>query len=198
MSFNNKKTEYLEYMFNNIASFRKKLELSLQHASIYNDNDITQQYSKRESESLNRLANKCIYNDLICKRVETQLSPIDCIINNYNIQHKTSNAHKKGGKSFVVGLQKCAGKINGKRTFQPYSDTDGLDFFIIELIRHVNNFYIIPINKMIERELIKTKTQKGKQRIYIPDPDKAKTHWTTPYLNTFHLLNPTKQANTTL
>ncbi|ARF11558.1 hypothetical protein Klosneuvirus_1_415 [Klosneuvirus KNV1] len=49
---------------------------------------------------------------------------------------------------------------------------------------------------MIDKGYIKTRDNKGKHSITIFPSDKD--HWTTPYLNAFHLLNPTKQPNTTL
>jgi len=131
---------------------------------------------------MDRLKKICSKHNYEFEHFHTHASPIDCIINKNNIQCKTSS--KKGKTSFSFSIQ----KHKGRTEYQPYSDKDGIDFFIFEQIGDENNFYVIPINVLIERNYINTDIYEGRRHISIPKPNSPKQHWTKKYLNRFDLL----------
>lgn len=180
---------YEKFMFTDLDIFMKQVEIFLDSASFYVENDITSKYLLRENESLKRLQDKCSKLKLSFRRQTTQSSCIDCVINNYNIQHKTTNCKPKRYKyCYNIMIQKNAGCINGKYTRQPYSNKDNIDFFIFEIINFPNNFYVIPMNIMIEKGYVKTENACGKKCILVSQPNKNKEHWTNQYLNNFDQL----------
>lgn len=141
----------------------------------------------KEIKSLKRLKIKCKELNLNFKRLNSNNLPIDCFINNYNIQCKSSST-KRTENSYVFLFQKNAGKINGNRKFQPYSDKDNIDFFILEILDYPNNFYIIPIKELIRKNIIKTDINPGRLKCNFPIPLSQKDHWSKKYLNNFDQL----------
>lgn len=184
-SFGNKNAKNKKFMFNSLPTFLFRLEKLLSKSSIYDYKNSLSKDMLNEYESLNFLKNKCDEFNFIFKRNDTNNSSIDCFINNYNIQCKTSKFKPKNANSYVFNIQKNAGKIDGKRQFKPYSDKDNIDFFILEIPDYKNNFYIIPIKILIQYNYIETTYQKGKIKLYIPI---KKNNWTSEYLNNFDQL----------
>lgn len=186
-SFNKKEPKYKNFMFKSMSKFLLILESKLCQSCIYNVNDISIDMLK-EINSINRLNKKCKFNKLELKKLDDPISAIDCVINNYNIQCKTTNVNERGMNIYKFNIQKNAGKNNGKRKFQPYSDKDDIDFFVFEIAKYPNYFYIIPIQEMIKNGLIKIDTQSGKRNFCLPSPTSEKPHWSKPYLNNFDQL----------
>lgn len=173
-------------MFTDYNKFIKRLENIIPNVDTC-DNDCRPKYFEQENNSLLRLKAKCNEAKITYDRVHDASDKIDCIINGYNIQHKTSS--RKSKDSFPFGIRRSNGKNNGKRSFIPYSDKDGIDFFVFEIIDFKNNFYIVPIKILIEKGYIQTELMKGKEKIYIPSPTgKTNSHWIHEYLNNFDLL----------
>lgn len=184
-SFGKRKTKYSQYMFTDLSRFLIKLEELLPKSSFYDINKL-QRDVKTEHESMERLKNKCIDNELTFEYFETHASRIDCIINNYNVQCKASSRKSHNIISFSINTY--AGKINGKKISRPYSDIDGIDFFIMEMLNYKGDFYIIPIKEMINRGYIKTAECNGKKSIGLPKPGYTEDHWAKKYLNNFDQL----------
>lgn len=185
-SFNTGKCKYKEFMYTSIGKFLVDLEEKLKHSCFYYKDDVNKDI-KKEIESMERISKKCQDNGISFKRVNVKDSVVDCVINGFNIQCKTSGK-KKNNISYNFGIRKNAGKINGKRTFQSYSDKDGIDFFIFEILDYPGNFYIIHIKEMIKHNRIKTSSHKGRTSMLLPRPDSEKPHWSKPYLNNFDQL----------
>lgn len=186
-NFSNNNSIYKQFMYTNLLEFLNQLEKLLGKSTIYNENDITTNLLLRQKESFNRLENKCNQLNLSYRLFDKSYLPIDCTINNYNIQCKTTNYRKikRAPNTYNVHINKSNRKKNTKK---PYSDKDGIDFFIIEIIDYPHNFYIIPIKEMIKQKLIQTNNQKGKMIFGLPKPNHNPNHWTTKYLNNFDQL----------
>jgi len=180
------KSKYRQYMFTDNKSFMNVIKSALSKIDKC-DRDCRQIYHEYENESLLRLKEKCAKVGVEYHRVEDGSDKIDCIINGYNIQHKTCSS--MDDKSYRVSIKKNNGKKNGKRVFIPYSETDGIDFFIIELLDFKNDFYIIPINVLIEKGYIQTNTISGRQQMRISrSNNNTPRSWVKEYLNKFDLL----------
>ena len=163
-----KRSKYTKYIYTE-ETFRKNLiEMTKKSTIIKDVTKFLSESNLQEYLSLKRLNEFCLNTGNVFKRNKTNGTVIDCYINNFKIQHK-SCSHK------------------GKK--QPYSEDDGIDFFVFEIVNktHKGNFFIIPIKKLIEKGFIKTETQNG--HITINLPRKAVwnlvgfEHWIIDYLN---------------
>lgn len=174
---------YQRYMFKDYNKFIERLRAMLLKTDIC-DKNCRPPTREQEYNSLLRLSSKCIQNQLPFKNTEESDSVIDCVVNDYNIQHKTSKTKERNSYSFNLA------KGNGKQPNQPYSDKDNIDFFILEIIDFNDNFYIIPINALVKSGHIRTDKYKGKTKLCVPNPKTGdKLHWLNKYLNRFDLLN---------
>jgi len=191
-NFKNDKSPYVNNMFTDCNEFMKKLENMLKKTAIC-DSDCRPKKIQGEYESLSRLKIKCQENRLTYSRVTESASKIDCIINDYAIQHKSSQTLSGNYYQFAIT------KANGaKKTKIPYSTNDGIEFFVFEIVNFKNNFYIVPIDIMISMGYIKTNKQNGKTSLGIPNPENNdKSHWMNKYLNNFDLLKPKRSYNAT-
>lgn len=190
-SFNFSNTDpnyrYKKNIFTDYNLFIENLRIMLSKTDICEIENIKSKWIKREAESLDRLSKKCNNFSLTYGRVKDARSPIDCIINNYNIQHKSSENSNSNTYQFNL----C--KSDGGQKKQAYSDKDGIDFFVFEIIPFKNNFYIVPIKEFFERGYIRTDNSKGKVGFCIPCPKKAnRDNWINKYLNYFDLLKTPK------
>jgi len=182
LNFNIKQQKFEKYMYTNICEFCVQFEKMLEKSSPYNV-DMNPKI-KQEYDSLARLTIKCKENRISYMLNDTRNSSIDCFINNYNIQCK-STSHQVSNTRYKFSLGKNNGSIDNKKQFIPYSENDNIDFFIFEIIGNGNLFYIIPIKELIDRDYIKTINKKGKKRIsFIMKTN----HWTHKYLNDFEQL----------
>lgn len=189
-NFGSGKSYYLNYMFTNYNIFMIKLEIMLKQTD-FCDNKCREKYTEREYQCLLQLENKCKKHMLSFHRIEEAGSKIDCVINGYNIQCKASQNTTYNIYNFSI--QKNGGRKNGKATRVPYSDKDDIDFFIFQIIDFKDNYYIVPIEIMIENGCIHTNTSTGLKTFNIPNPETGKkSHWINEYLNKFCLLKPIK------
>jgi hypothetical protein len=187
-TFSNDKSQYRDNAFSDYNKFIEKLKTMLLTTDVC-DKDCFSHTTKSEYYSLQRLSTKCNENGLNFQRMEESGSVVDCIINGYNIQHKSAQTEVGLMFQFNVFTRK-----SGIPT--PYSDKDGLNYFIFEIIPFKNNFYIVPIKILIERGYIRTNSNTGKLCISIPNPKTGnKDHWINEYLNKFSLLTPKKNIN---
>ena len=185
-SFNNYHAIYKKFMFTSLLKFMCTLEKLLFKSSLYDINDVSKE-TKQESESLERLKQKCINLNIAFNRHTNNHSAIDCFINNYNIQCKTSKVHDSANY-YKFNIQKNCGKVNGKRNFQPYSDKDNIDFFIFEIIDFPNYFYVIPIKELINKGIISSNNNIGKVFITLAMHVSDINHWSRKYINNFEPL----------
>jgi hypothetical protein len=198
----NTKSKYKDFLYKSekFKKFKKDLiEISKRTTYIKNIKDYFSESNLQEYESLERLEEECIKNGLTYERNKTNSNVIDCYINGYKIQHK-SCSHKRSAGSYTCSIKK-SGHVNGKDK-QPYTDKDGLDFFIFEIIDddHKYNFIIIPIKDLIENGIISTTDDdgniidKGQITITLPHKDLWGTdegrerNWISDYANKFELL----------
>ena len=180
--YRNKNSKNYKFMYTDLNKFLKDLMYKLENSKIFDKYDIKNLAVKQEIESMDRLKSKCKEHNLNFEFYDTHISPIDCIINSKNIQCKSTSA-KSSNSSYVVQLcKRNIGKI------VPYSDNDKIDFFIFEVITFEYNFYIVPINILIEKGYIHTNIKKGKTQLIIPINQDNKNNWIDIYKNNFNLL----------
>lgn len=190
-TFNNSETKYKKFSYTNTFQFLEQLQKLLSRSTVYDPKKGISRNNLMEQESSKRLKNKCDQLNYHFKWNETNSMSIDCFINYYNIQCKTSNSIRKyKEKLYCFNVLRTGGRLNGKITFRPYSEFDNIDFFIFEIIDFKDNFYVIPMNEMINHGIIQTKDQQGKKQLYLPPPSYQKPHWTKKYLNNFIQLKP--------
>jgi len=183
-NFSNSKSDNRSLMYTSYSEFITKLGTMLRMTG-FCDKNCYSEHQQRENDSLTRLSDICNQHSLEFERVEENGSIIDCKINDFNIQHKTSN-YKSSSVSYTLAIA----KRNGNRDHSPYSHDDGIDFFVFEIIDHKHHFYIVPIEVLIEKGYIHTNDKPGKCSICIPNPKTGdKSHWIYSYLNNFSQLN---------
>lgn len=167
-----------EFIYNSSLKFLTDFEKFLQNSTTYKKDDITK-YDIQERNQLDRLQIRCNNMDITYK-INKKINAVDCFINYYNIQCKSSNCIATDN-NYKFGICKNYPK-------KPYSDKDNIDFFICEIVKYPNNFFIIPIKILIEKGYITTDNQIGKLYILLPSPISKLSHWATKYLNRFDLL----------
>lgn len=183
--------KWSQYFYRDKYKFVDALFEQIKKTTIVKDNDPTNYLSeelKTEHSSLERLEKKCRELGLKYERNSTNGNSVDVFINGKTVQCKTTGY--KLASMYVSGLRK-----SGKNKSQiPYSDKDGVDFFIfnISTLEFENKFYVIPINVLIERNYVKSKSFEGKSAISIAPPDFGKKHWTLDFLDNFSLLTEEK------
>jgi hypothetical protein len=181
-NFNNNDSTYAKHMYKDHDKFMKRLAVMVKSTDICSD-DSCGKYREREADGLERLKSACKTHGISFQRVEEGASKIDCIINDHKIQNKITSCLAANCYDFNI---RCG---NGVKKHRPYSNKDGIDFFIFEIIGFENNFYIIPIKVLITNGYIQTNKNKGSTHFLIPNPESNdKSHWTYNYLNNFELL----------
>jgi hypothetical protein len=178
------------YLFNNQdtkingLNFKETLIHMCKSSMIYNETEDLGERQLTEKESLKRFKLKCEENGILCEINPISEDVIDGTTTFNNIkklfQHKSSNLSR-----FKNCICRIAHYINSQSI--SYSQDDGIDFFIIEVISE-HNFYIIPINVMAFFGYIKTDKYKGKSDIIIPLEKYCKDHFLSQFKNAFHLL----------
>ena len=160
--FNDKvNNKYKDKIFTDIDEFKKKFEEMLK-LSIPYEQELSEN-CLQENDSLERLYKECELRHYEVKRPESGGSIYDPIINNYKIQHKSTN--NKNGKQYKVNIKKNGGRINGEQTYIPYNENDDIDYIIIEIITYPGNFYIIPKQEMINHKIFSSSESKGQDYI---------------------------------
>lgn len=160
-------------------TFYDKLIVDCKYSTIYSESKISDSNLK-EKESLERLENICKQNNFIFEYEEMSDSHTDCIINSKKIQCKYSSLVDHFTYQFRINKT-----LNVIR--QPYSDRDGIDFFIFE--NELHEFYIIPISVLIYFGYIQTCNNKGKNIIMLHQLSNINYHWSKYFINRFELLN---------
>lgn len=186
LPFGSMKSKYENIMFTDIKKFINKLIDLIPFSSQYN---IISDSISKEKESLENLENYCKKNNLTFERNNTNGNTIDGIINNLSFQSKFVSFNKKNQITYIIDSQKSSGRLNGKSIKKNYEEND-FDIMIIEIggtqkdpDKCKNNFCFIPKNILIEQNILKTNTSKGKKAFYICPPDYNKIHWSKKYWN---------------
>lgn len=186
---NSVKSSQNKFFYTDKKKFLKELkEKIILSVIMSHESDGLSKTQKLEFFSLKRLKKQCLARFFLYERSLDNFTEIDCYINEYKIQHKSSTTNE-------FNLSKCNGSLNSKQISRPYCDQDDVDFFIFESINdeNINNFFIIPMDKMIKYGYIKTDLQKGMQTITLPiirDDEWTKSnHWSMKYLNNFDQLS---------
>jgi hypothetical protein len=177
------KTKYSHLFYTKMKDFKINLIEKLKTSIILKDEtEGLWKDQKTEYYSLLRLENKSTNNKVIYKPNIINIDAIDCFMNDFKVQHKSSTDNE-----FHLH------RTNGKNKIKPYSDTDKIDLFVFEIItkENIDNFFIIPTKIMMKKGYIHSETNKqlGKISITLPfkknkkwsDPD----HWSLKYLNNF-------------
>jgi hypothetical protein len=189
LPFQSKRTKYKDIMYYDLKSFMNKLIELLPSSS--KENRINE-LSEKENKSFQRLTQACKKHSLSFERNSTNGNSVDGFINGFKIQGKYKT--KMHGLHYKIDIKKSAGIFNGKRTRSAYQEKD-FDFLIIEVgmdksgeLKHHNNFCIIPMEKLIEKNLIRTEDYDGKTSFNICPPNCEFEHWTKQYWNNFSQL----------
>jgi hypothetical protein len=180
--FCNKSHTNYRFTYTDVNEFLNDLKKKLGKSTKFDRYDINSPKIKQEFQSMDRLKSTCGNLGLEFKFNDTHVSPIDCIINGKGIQCKTTSTTTTKS-SYVTHI--CKHDF-GKKV--PYSDKDGIEFIIIEIIAYQNTFYIIPFDALIEKGYIHTDKKKGRTNIFIPIPTLTAPHWINEYINRFDLL----------
>jgi hypothetical protein len=174
---------YSEYFYTDKELFINKLKEQIKFStSLKHEIEGLTKKQQKEFCSLYRLKTKCKELKLEYKSNEDTNKEIDCFINNFRIQHKSSSY-----RTFNI-MRRSANKE------RPYSDKDKIDIFLFEHTNkeNRNNFYIIPMSILIEKGYIKTDKQNGCKNIALPRKEegilKGENKWALEYLNKFELL----------
>ncbi|AYV81099.1 MAG: hypothetical protein Harvfovirus16_10 [Harvfovirus sp.] len=176
------------YVFTNLEKFRNKLYEMIKISTIIKNNDLSlynTENHKREYEMMESLKSLCEENNLSFKMNNGPPGPIDCYIGPYRIQCKSSSTKKSN--FYLFSTQKSRGKREGNGKKIPYDSTD-FDYLICQIIPSPNDFYTIPMEKLIERGYVKDDVNKGKCGICLPAIERIGPHWTLDYLNRFDIL----------
>ena len=170
---------------NNIFDLIKDKDLFMQKLfeyckiSIFYKDSYCSESNSKERDSMKRLEEICIKNNILFNDNLSSDSSVDCIINNFNIQCKYSARVENNYYSFAMYKRK-------DNLYVPYEDNDNIHYFIFENIE--NEFYIIPIYILIYFGYIKTDKNNGKIEINLHSSKSNINHWSKYFINTFELL----------
>jgi hypothetical protein len=187
--FNFNKSNDNHLKFTDIALFENKLlELSINATIINNVEDgILVDGPYKEYKSLRMIKYHCEKRGIRFEYHYKSDTPIDIFLNGHPCQCKfTSDLN-----SFLyeVDLSKTQ-----KKEMIPYTDKDGIQYFIVQ-VNHPENTYdyshdicIIPIKVLIDQKRIKTDCQPGFKQCGIAPPNHADYHWCESMWNNYDLL----------
>lgn len=182
---------YNKYIYDNMNKFKEELFINVKKSTILkNHTDSLTKEQKQEYESLERFNNVCNKYGLKYMKNNTNGNEIDCYINNYKIQHKSSTQLKNK----LIRFNMFTGSTR-RNSDRPYSENVDVNFFIFECVlkKYQNIFYIIPKEVLIKQKILKTSENKGQTYILLPLNDytshTSATHWGLQYINKFELLN---------
>lgn len=179
----------LRKIFFSEKKFIKEISTLLDKTRIIDGTEYMYITHRKEYDMINRLKIKLKEIGLKFKKNKAD-DVIDGKIYNdeykHNVQLKHSTDIHKNCCAFNFYKQEDKKHI-------PYSDKDNIDFFIFEIGEtYENNFFILPINILIDKGYIKTNDTPGRISIGMPlnsfDITKYKNGWLLEYKNKFELL----------
>ena len=135
-----------------------------------------------QSEHRNQASRAALLPNLCILDPKVQNTPVDKLIDDLRVQDKAGE--KQRGQAWNVTLRKQAGKISGKQTSQPYhrDDFDVLWVFI----PGDRSFFVIPMSKLIENEVVANDESPGKKSLLVHLPTSTRRSangdkWTQKY-----------------
>ena len=174
-------SDYKDYFYHDKEEFIKDLIENLKlSVSLEKETMGLNSGQKSEFFSLKRLKKKCKGQNIKYNPKIDNIKEIDCFANDFKIQHKSANSNHFG----IVR--------KSSKTERPYSDKDDIDCFIFENTskENKNEFFIIPIDVMIEEKFITTDYQDGKSTITLPFIRNGEwsdeNHWALEYYENFN------------
>lgn len=182
LSYNHEECKYKEYMFTDKAMFLEHLEEYLKHSREYVE--CLTKLQLQEKDGLNRIKEQCEENKLSFALPRESACIYDCMINGWKVQCKTTNSRSLN--LYKLHIYKHGGMVGGKYTRIPYDSSDDIDFVLIEILDESNNFYIIPKEKLIEKDIFSNESVGGSTSIYVPPEGykgRAKHAWLLDYRN---------------
>lgn len=112
--------------------------------------------------------------------VDVENTTVDMIINGLRVQDKTANIKKR----LEINLKKAGGRKNKKVTYQPY-EQDDFDLLWIFPNNSRRYMFLIPMEVLVNKGLIRTPTQKGQTFLHCVDKSNesstSKYAWTRDY-----------------
>src|SRR5437868_5262117 len=182
-----KKSKYDNAMFTNINLFIKRLQELINFSCT--KLEFTNDGNRKEYLMLQRFKQFCDTNNIVYMRNATNSEPWDGTINGYKFQAKYVSINYDTEITYQVSSQKSSGFLNGKLIRRHYDEGD-FDYMIVELggtktepEKYKGQFCIIPSRVLIEQNILKTKTCKGKKGFYVCPPDYARQHWSKKFWN---------------
>lgn len=187
LTFNYNNAKYKNIMYTDLDKFKNKLkELIILSCMEFNFNG---ECNKKEYLMLERFKRFCVKNNIIYIRNPTNGDSVDGTINGYKFQAKYVTLNYNNTYTYQIDSTKGAGKLNGASIKRNY-DVGDFDYIIIEVggvkndeSKYENNFCIIPSCGLIEQNILKSDTCKGKKGFSICPPDYPKKHWSKMYWN---------------
>ena len=185
ISFTNGPNKYGSNICQDEEEFINRLVKSIPESVTINKMSVDEQ---KEVDMKKRLILYCEQNDLEYKECETSLSTVDCYVNQLRCQLKFVSNLREGRQHYSIHTCKCGGYLKkGKLRLQyPYNEGD-FDLLIVEVggkPEYLGQFCVIPVMKLIEQNIVKTETQKGRISFPVCAPDyqgsgRFKEDWNT-------------------
>ena len=180
-TYNFSKCIYKEMLFTDVDTFLCKLNIIHLSTDI---NTFTIDI-KKEYDSICRLKQFLEKHNLTFTDRSSNENSIDGYINNFRFQAKYVSKNQDKHLTYIVKSYRDI----SKNIKIPYSDID-FDVIIIELggtiqdpLKYIGNFCIIPMKYLIEQNIVKTSTCKGKFALRICPPDYKRDHWSKEFWN---------------
>jgi hypothetical protein len=185
-------SKYDNMKFSNLETCMTRIADMLPHTLQYQQK-VSSECAK-ELQMLDRVDVECQHQKLgPFQRNTTNGTPIDGFIKTFSIQAKFVSFPVSNSR-FEIRLCKYGGMLDGRRVLRPYAEDD-FEFLIIEVggtrdepTRFHGHFCVIPKAVLIERGVLKTDTQPGKEVISIRGP--GEEYWAKEYWNNW---GPLKQ-----
>jgi hypothetical protein len=187
--FNFTQTNDSHLKFTNITMFSQNLLKLVMNATIIDniEDGILTDNAYKEYKSLRMIKYQCEKRGIQFEYHYKSATPIDIFLNGHPCQCK-----------FTSSLCPLLFDVHLSKFFQmedvPYTDKDGIKFFIIQvghpedLCDYSNDICIIPTSVLIDQKRIKTDYQVGFKSCLIAPPDHADYHWCESMWNNYDLL----------
>jgi hypothetical protein len=172
-------TKYEKNKFIDVELFKKELYIRMKKSTIYNENNSFTEPQKKEHNMLIKLKEKCEELNIDFNLNNTASNEIDCFINKYRIQCKFSSNNFEH-KNYLIHITKSRHKY--------YNNNSKIYFFIFQISANINNFYIIPMQDMIDMGYITEDDKKGQSALRIAPISNNKEHWSKFYMDKFSYL----------
>jgi hypothetical protein len=175
-----------EIMFKDLQRFKLKLSTLMAQATVIDDiaGTITSLSNRKEFDSLRMIKQVCESRQIRFEYHWTTNSSTDIYLNGRNCQCKSSSCFDHLLCYFSVK------KSNGGKCKKSYSLSDGIDYFVFNIIsdRYKNDICIIPIKVLLDNHKIETDTEHG-PILGLAPPNHFEYHWCESMWNNFELLN---------